>query len=188
MQLPRVHSLPITPKLQVSWRVEVRLHSAVAEWYVFLPGGGVESVSVMCRTTQRGCWPRAIAARLFFPIIDLRAFAAGAQKFTLWFSPGYQGLPGSFFSTDGLCSAVIAHRRGLLPICRWVRGEGAMPEALLRKGADVGEIRRADGLAQSEQVLERYNPMNAIGPKNAEPAFVIAAEVNQAATALAGTG
>jgi hypothetical protein len=36
--------------------------------------------------------------------------------------------------------------------------------------------------------LESYNPVNAIGPEDAELALVIAAKVNQAATTLAGAG
>jgi hypothetical protein len=44
------------------------------------------------------------------------------------------------------------------------------------------------GLQQSKNGLKRYNPMNAIRPKDAEFALIIAAEIDEAAAPLASAG
>jgi hypothetical protein len=72
--------------------------------------------------------------------------------------------------------------------CRFpprVKGEGEMGYLLV--GPRAG-WRKVCPVEAAKHVLERYNPVNAIGAKDAEPAFIVAAEINQAAMALAGTG
>jgi hypothetical protein len=76
-------------------------------------------------------------------------------------------------ATCSLQSAVCAGRN--LP--GWGLGDQAARRAL-------EEIH----LAKKTGSLNRYNTVNAVSPEDAELAFVVAAEVDEAAAALAGTG
>jgi hypothetical protein len=101
-----------------------------------------------------------LMTEFFFKIKDLPAFARGARKFTLSIM-----LRTLRIAADA-CSVVVA--------------------------GTVGSPWAADHLEHPERTLlgflEGHNTVNTVGAEDTELAFVVASEVDEAATTLAGAG
>jgi hypothetical protein len=146
----------------------------------------------------------------FFAGWGVESSAGNAPAWSNWGSEEDRRCP-LVLSNQRLASIGAGHTEVYSLVLTWVLGiadgrRGWVTAHPGRRAADFppGEGRRRNGLhvvvaasrmaegllgrSKAIHVLKRYNPMNAIGAKDAEPAFIVAAEINQAAMALAGTG